>query len=165
MASFVHIADARDASKILRNGVRASADRRGGRGVFCVPLLPSFQATFQWVRELKRRGFRTACAVQIRLNDTEIVQVARYGQSFTAMTAAEAVAHFLSRVDGRGQEVVVPRSIARREIVRVRSIPQLTGWRYNPEAKHSEPLWPFRGERNAARLRRALERRNQGLLE
>lgn len=159
MASFVHLTDARAIKKILRGGIRAERTVAGERVVFCVPVVPNFQTTFQWLRELKRRGYRTSAAVQFKLRDDESVRVGKYAQPHADMTAAEAVAFFQGAADARGYEVLVPRAIRPGEIARIRSLPQIIGWRFYPEAKGNEPLWAAPGSYNAARIRRAFERR------
>jgi hypothetical protein len=121
MATFIHIADERMACRIRRGGVRATqfAALRDAaaphRGVFCVPVVANFQMTFQWLRELKRRGHRLACGVQFRINDMEEVFVGHYNQAPQGMTAAQSVAFFLQAEDARGLQVIVPRAIAARE--------------------------------------------------
>lgn len=153
MASFVHITDARRLGSILRGGLRAERLPRGGRGVHCVPVLPDFQATFGWLRELKRRGYREAVAVQFSLPDAELVSVARFDREPESMTAAQAVAAFMTLPDPRGWEVVVGRKIELRKLHGVRRLRQVTGWRYFPEAKGRPPIWPQPGTPMAARTR------------
>jgi hypothetical protein len=162
MASFIHLTDARDMKKMLRGGLRAERSADGDRGVFCVPVVPNFQTTFQWLRELKRRGYRTAIAIQFRLPDIEVVRVGRYAQPHAEMTAAEAAAFFLAAPDPRGLEVIVPRSIKASEIAAVRAVPQLVGWRYFPEAKGKPPYWPQPGSFNASYTGRAVDKRYGG---
>ena len=122
MATFVHIADDRMRSRIHRGGIRVtellarSEDLAAPRrGVFCVPVVPNFQMTFQWLRELKRRGHRLACGVHLRIDDTQAVFVGHYNQVTQRMTAARSIAFFLQAEDARGLQVVVPRAIAARE--------------------------------------------------
>ena len=168
MAIFVHIADERIRSRIHRSGIRAtellarSEDLAAPRrGVFCVPIVPNFQMTFQWLRELKRRGHRLACGGHFRLDDTQAVFVEHYDQVPQRMTAAQSIAFFLQAEDARGLQVVVPRAIAAREITGIRSIPQLMGWRFYPAAKGRLPLWPAAGETKASKLRRRIEQLNK----
>ena len=87
MATFVHIADERLTSRILRGGIRATEFAARARdtaaprrGVFCVPVVANFQMTFQWLRELKRRGHRLARGIQFRIDDTEAVFIGHYNQ-------------------------------------------------------------------------------------
>jgi hypothetical protein len=168
MAIFVHIADERMVRRILRGGIRATEcaareDEVGPRrGVFCVPVVANFQMTFQWLRELKRRGHRLACGIQFRIDDAEPVLAGRYGQTLQEMTAAQSIAFFIQAQDSSGLQVLIPRAIAAREIAGVRPIPQVTGWRFHPGAKGRRPLWPRPGEINASRLRRRIEELNKG---
>ncbi|WP_426527350.1 hypothetical protein [Bradyrhizobium sp. McL0615] len=168
MATFVHIADERLTSRILRGGIRATEFEARARdtaaprrGVFCVPVVANFQMTFQWLRELKRRGHRLARGIQFRIDDTEAVFIGHYNQVPQEMTAAQSIAFFLQAEDPRGLQVVVPRAIAAREITGIRSIPQVAGWRFYPAAKGRPPLWPIAGETNASRLRRRIEQVNK----
>jgi hypothetical protein len=165
MATFVHIADERMARRILRGGIRATefGTRTDAplRGVFCVPVVANFQMTFQWLRELKRSGHRSACGVQFRIDDTEAVFVGYYSELPKPMTAAQSVALFLQTEDPRGLQVVVPRTIGAHEITRIRGIPQVVGWRFYPAAKGRPPLWPRAGDIKASRLRRKVDQLNK----
>lgn len=168
MATFIHIADERMTRRILRGGIRATefADRSQDAapprcGVFCVPVVANFQMTFQWLRELKRRGHRLACGIQFRIDDTEAVFIGHYNQVPQGMTAAQSIVFFLQAENPRGLQVVVPRPIAAREITAIRSIPQVTGWRFHPAAKGKPPLWPYAGETNASKLHRRIEQLNK----
>jgi hypothetical protein len=73
------------------------------------------------------------------------------------MTAAEASAEFMVAEDREGREVFIPRRIARTEIHRVRTLPQVVGWRYSPGANGQPPhctcKFRTRGQYGAARLR------------
>ncbi|KRR16140.1 hypothetical protein CQ14_24175 [Bradyrhizobium lablabi] len=93
--------------------------------------------TFQWLRELKRNGYRLARGIQFRIDDTETVFVGHYNQAPQKMTAAQSIAFFLQAEDPRGLQVVVPRAIAAREITGIRSIPQVTGGASTPLRKQT----------------------------
>jgi hypothetical protein len=54
------------------------------------------------------------------------------------MTAAEAAGLIMRVEDARGYEVIVPRAITPAEIKRTRGVPQVVGWRYQPDA-HGRP--------------------------
>jgi hypothetical protein len=86
-----------------------------------------------------------------------MVLVGRFGTPHQAMTAAAAVSFFLRAPDARGLEVLVPRAIRLQEIVRIRSLPQIAGWRFYPEAKGHPPAWPAPGDIKAARVRRKID--------
>ena len=114
---FVHVADGRVLRDILRGGIRPSRldyaryapEGWPARRVFCVPVLPGFEATFQWVRELRRWAPRCV-AVQFRLPDEERVLVGAFWQEHRAVAAAESAAVFLRAEPAtRGLQVLVPR--------------------------------------------------------
>ncbi|MGW0708085.1 HEAT repeat domain-containing protein [Streptomyces sp. NPDC002643] len=164
MAMFVHLTSAANAPRIRRAGVRA-ASRRGERGVYCFPVLPSYTLTHQWLRELARFGSRGGLvAVHVRLDDGEPVVVGHYGgrgQGTPAtVTAAEAVRRISALEDPRGWEVFVPRAITAREVHRIRAAPQVVGWRYLPDAHGTRPCTCYgcrvRGGYGARRLRERL---------
>jgi hypothetical protein len=135
MALFVHLTSEKNVRSIVRSGIRME----DGRGVFCLPILPSYPISHQWLRELRRGGQRTFVAVDFRIPDEESVSVGHYGRPGRDMTAAQAVAVIREQEDPRGYEVVVPRAIARGEVHRVRHVNQVSGWRYAPEQHGRRP--------------------------
>src|SRR5437868_5261475 len=72
--------------------------------------------------------------------DAVLVWVGQYNQARRWMTAAEAVAEFMRAEDPRGWEVVIPRRIEACEVHRIRSLPQVIGWRFHPGAKGKPPF-------------------------
>lgn len=167
MATFIHIADERVVRSILRGGIRATVFTVTAqhlelprRGVFCVPVVPNFQSTFQWLRELKRGGYSCACGIQFRIDDAESVFVGHYNHWPQKMTATQSVAFFLRSDDPRLLQVIVPRAISAREITAVRPVRQVVGWRFYPAAKGRSPFWPAKGSINASRLRRRIATQN-----
>lgn len=138
MAAFVHIADERDASSILRTGLKLPRKAKlvpGDRpvGVFALPVVPNFMLSHQWVRELKKRGFKVAVGVYFRIPDDEPVWAGLYNEAKLAMSAAQATSRLL--VEGAlGFEAIIPRSIRSKEIRAVRPLPQTVGWRHFPAA-------------------------------
>src|SRR5258707_5161150 len=97
MPNFVHLTDAKGLKRIVRAGIK-----HGGRGVFCMPMLPNYYISHQWIRELKRGGQRTIVGVYFTLPDEELVWVGHYFQAHTQVTAAEArpVIRDPARADG-----------------------------------------------------------------
>lgn len=157
MAEFIHITTERAARRIRRSGIAArSRGRDGGRGVCCMPVLPSYPLTCQWVRELRRWQPGVLVAVQLRLPDAEPVTVGRYGSPPRQVTAAQAVAAVRELDDPRGYEVFVPRRITGGEVRRIRDVPQGVGWRYLPQAHGRRPCGccAQRGGYKGAELRR-----------
>jgi hypothetical protein len=131
----VHIADERHLRVIRRTGLQvskaksaANETRRSIRGVFAVPLLENHLLSHQWVREIKRHGFRYAIAVYFQLPHQETVWAGRYGEEKKCTTAAECAAHLQQR-ELAGFEVIIPRSIRPSEIRRIRPLPRVRGWR------------------------------------
>jgi hypothetical protein len=159
---FVHLAPASRVVLIRRNGISRLRRARGDRpaGIFAMPFTRNFYVSHQWLRELKRRGQGALSGVYFRLPDSEPVWVGHYGQAHRRMTAAEAVAEFMGAENREGWEVIIPRRIAAKEIHRVRSLPQVVGWRYSPGAKGKPPYCTCKyctgGTYGAARLRARL---------
>jgi hypothetical protein len=135
MAMFVHLTPEKNEKSILRSGItrlRKTGQRPGG--VYAMPVTRNFYVSHQWLRELKRGGQKTICAVYFRIPDDEEVWVGHYNENHHAMSAAEAVAVMMSSENREGYEVIIPRKIAKGEIHRVRHLPQVIGWRYRPGA-------------------------------
>ncbi|SMD06065.1 hypothetical protein [Kibdelosporangium aridum] len=49
MALFVHLTPEKNVRGIVRSGIK-----KGANGVFCLPILPSYVISHQWLRELRR---------------------------------------------------------------------------------------------------------------
>jgi hypothetical protein len=140
MTDLVHLTPQRGARRIPRSGIAArSRNRSGDRGVYCMPVLPSFTLTHQWVRELRRWHPGVLVAVRVRVPDDEPVTVGRYNAEPRRVTAAQAAAVIRELADPRGFEVFVPRAVTAAEVRQVRSIPQGIGWRYLPGAHGTRP--------------------------
>jgi hypothetical protein len=121
-----------------------------------MPVTPNYYVSHQWLRELRRRGKGTISAVYFRIPDDEIVSVGHYNQAHQEMTAADAVATMMAAENREGFEVIIGRRISPTEIHRVKSLPQVVGWRYYPESHGRKPCGcPFcqRGEYGAKKLR------------
>lgn len=166
MVTLVHVADERDAAAILRSGLSLPKRRlldvqseQRTYGVFAMPVIDDFLLTHQWVRELARRGHRSAVGVYFRVPDDELVWTGRYNADKRPCTAAAAAAELRSQ-RLLGYEVIIPRSIRATEITAVRPLPPV-GWRFYPEAKGQRPFCPCkfctRGDIKARRLRSRLD--------
>ncbi|MES2694237.1 MAG: hypothetical protein V4773_12250 [Verrucomicrobiota bacterium] len=143
MARFIHLTDERLLARLKKSGIRMSFwGREKLRCVYAVPVLPDFQVSYQWLRELKNRGVRTMGALHFKIPDGEEVLVGRFSEEPVAMTAAQAVRVFMEHPTGMGLQVLVRRRIEAKEITRTYVPPQIVGWRYYPEA-HGKP--PFCG--------------------
>ena len=159
---FVHLTTESQVARIRRNGIgrlrRAHGTFPGG--VFAVPVTRNFYISHQWLRELKRSNRGPIAGIYFRIPDVQLVWVGHYNQAHRWMTAAEAVKEFTQATDAQGWEVVIPRRIEAAELHRVRSLPQVVGWRYFPEAKGKPPFctcaFCIRGDYGARRLRERL---------
>lgn len=101
------------------------------RAVYAMPVVADFWTTFQWLRELRRGHDERLVAVYFRVPDSESVYFGRYNEPHVARTAAAAAAWVLE--NPAGAQVVVPRSIAAKDIVAIRRVKQLVGWTEVPE--------------------------------
>ena len=122
MPTFVHITSEDIAKNANRGGIRPG--KRNGRllrGVFAMPVTPSFQVTHQWVRELKQWRRGTMVGIYFRISDSELVWIGRYNEEHKQMTAAEAAAHVMAQTTMTGVQVIIPRRIIPKEIVRFAS--------------------------------------------
>jgi hypothetical protein len=162
MTMFVHLAPESRVALIRRNGIgrlRKGIGERPG-GIFAMPVTRNFYVSHQWLRELKRRGQGVVAGIYFRISDSESVWVGHYGQAHRKMTAAEATAEFMAAENREGWEVIIPRRVEAKAIHRVRSLPQVVGWRYSPGAKGKPPVctcrYCTRGEYGSARLRARL---------
>ena len=72
-----------------------------------------------------------------------------------------AAAVISSQASAEGYEVVIPRAIYAKEIHRVRSLPQVLGWRYHPKSHGTKPCGcPYcqsRGTIKSRKIRKAYE--------
>ncbi|WP_216822233.1 HEAT repeat domain-containing protein, partial [Streptomyces aureus] len=94
----------------------------------------------------------------VRLAGDEPVTVGRYSDHRPPqVSAAEAVRRVADAADCRGWEVFLPRSVAPAEVRHIRSVRQVNGWRYRPDAHGTPPCLCFgcrdRGGYGARRLR------------
>lgn len=106
-----------------------------------MPVTRNFQVTHQWLREMKQaRHGGPMVGVYFRIDDSEIVHVGRYNQEHQQMTAAEALARIMAETTMTGLQVIIPRSIAAKEITRIRRLPQTVGWRHYPGAHGHKPM-------------------------
>ena len=161
MPLLVHLADEKDMGSIRRAGIRIAKFRDG---VYAMPVLRNYVASHQWLRELKRRGPRTLCAVHFRIPDGEPVMMGHYGKEHVRVAAAVAAGAIMHAEDPLGMELIVPRAIGPKEIHAIRSVPQVLGWRYFPGAHARTPCGcPYcqgRGGIKTRKLREAFEAAN-----
>lgn len=172
MAMLVHLIDDRQRASMLRSGIRGTrstlrsdnADVDLARAVYAMPVLPNYFVTHQWLRELKRKGMRTVSGVYFRLRSDCLVWVGRYNADHRLVPLGHAISLIMSEQDPRGWQLVVPGGVPARAIHAVRPVPQVVGWRYQPESHVAGPwkclcafcLESQKGGIKSMRLRRAL---------
>lgn len=140
MPTFVHITTEDIAKRAKRSGLKpGKVKSRLANGVFAMPVIPNFQLSHQWIREMGRWKRGPMLGVYFRIPDTERVLVGRYNTQHEEMTAAEAAARLMAETRMTGIEIIVPRRILPKEIVRVREVPYVVGWRYYPESRGQHP--------------------------
>ena len=139
MATFVHLALESDLKAIRANGIAPGRSSGKERGVFASPVTADFQASHQWLRELRRRQGGRLAAVYFRIPDDEDVLAGRYNAGHEQMTAVEAIASAMKDAPV-GFEVIIGRRIFPKEILQVKALPQIIGWRFYPEAKGAKPF-------------------------
>lgn len=136
MPTLLHLTDLNDVASIKRNGIKI---RKYRRGIYCVPVTPNFYASHQWLREMRRTGIKTIVGVYFKLRDDEPVHAGKYFEEHRPMTLGEAIRHFHSLKDPLGYEIIVERKILPAELLRIKRLPQIIGWRVKPDAKGKEP--------------------------
>jgi hypothetical protein len=149
MPIFVHLAPEKEVKHITAHaikGMRRHLRVKNGyeeidRAVYCMPMFPgNFHITHQWLRELKRGGQRTMVGIYFALKSDEPVWVGHYNQPHRQVSAGEAIKILMEIPDAEGWEVIVPRSIAAKEIRKTRALPQTVGWRYLPKSHTTKPF-------------------------
>jgi len=136
MPVLVHLADEREAKKILNGGIKIG---KQCTGVCCMPVMQNFLVSHQWLRELKRRGVRKIVGVYFRVKTDEKVWAAHYNKPHKHITVGTAIKHIMRLSDPLGYELIIERKIEPSEILYVRDLPQVLGWRYKPHAHDTRP--------------------------
>ena len=186
MPVFVHLTSHRNLPSIRRAGIRLP--RHGG--VYALPVTRNFYVSHQWLRELRRAGGGTIVGIYFRVPDDEPVQVGHYNSPHVTMTAAEAAGLMMAAeardpvaererdraskavqrgrrlpASPEGYEVILPRRVEPSEIIRVKALPQVVGWRYQPRANGTRPctcLCCARGQYGIGKMLRAVEEAEAG---
>jgi len=137
MAIFVHFTDENNKNSIIKNGIKIETIHYDNinAGVFCMPVIPGFYATHQWVREIKQyKSGNNIIAVYFKIPDNEIVFCGKYNGQLIKVNATEAHKKFLELDDKMGFQVVIDRKILKNEITKIKAIPQIVGWRHFPQS-------------------------------
>ncbi|MFZ4575502.1 MAG: hypothetical protein ACOYN0_13985 [Phycisphaerales bacterium] len=148
MTMLVHLIDERQSSSVRRSGLKGvprEVSTNGTRisldaAVYAMPVLPSFFASHQWLRELKRRGMRTISAAYFRMRADARVWVGKYNGDHRCVPLGHAAGLIMHETDPRGWEIVIPNSVPAKAIQSIRAVPQVVGWRFFPES-HKDGPW------------------------
>lgn len=159
MPILVHLADERDTRSILKTGIKPGKYRSG---IYCMPVLPNFYVTHQWLRELKRNGVKTYIDVYFRIPSSQMVFAGKYNKAHKHITLGEAIKEIMSMHDPLGYELIIDRKILPAEIKRTRNLPQVTGWRYKPASKGTKPCTCDYCIKGSIKANKTRERLNPG---
>nr|WP_156469931.1 HEAT repeat domain-containing protein [Leptospira alstonii] len=154
MSIFLHLTSLQNKNRIFRSGIKTSPVHYENirRGIFCMPVIPDFSITHQWLREIKRFSNGPVIGVYFRIADSELVWSGKYNEELLSSSAVESFQTLGSIEDPFGFQVILPRKVARKEIVKIKNLPQTIGWRYSPEARKKPRClcpacipkgWPF----------------------
>lgn len=136
MPLLVHLADEKDSAHIKRNGLKTGKKRYG---IFCMPVLPNFYVSHQWLRELKREGTKTFVGIYFKCDSRELVLAGKYNSPHEEMQLGEAIKEIMSLKDPLGYELIIERKINPKEIFKIKKLPQNIGWRYFSTSHSSKP--------------------------
>lgn len=158
MPTLVHLADEKNTKKIIKNGIK---NGRYKTGVYCMPVLPNFYVSHQWLRELKQSGARTFVGVYFKLSSEEKVFAGKYGKPHRHITLGEAIREIMDVEDPLGYELIIDRKIEPSEISKVAHLPQTLGWRHFPGSHNKPPCACEYCLRQTIKGRKTLNRLNR----
>jgi len=136
MPTLVHLADANNAEKIRKNGLKPGKIQRG---VYCMPVLPDFYVTHQWLRELKASGVKTLVAVYFKADENEVVWIRKLGGMHRKKILSEAIKEIWDAENKEGYELIFDTKIEAGNIVKIKDLSQKIGWRYSPGSHGTAP--------------------------
>jgi hypothetical protein len=136
LATLVHLADANNAAAIRKNGIKPGKILTG---VYCMPVLPDFYASHQWLRELKAGGVKTLVAVYFKIADDEEVYIRKLGGKHRRMLLSLAIKEIWDAEDKSGYELILAHKIPASQITAIKSLPQQLGWRHSPNSHGTKP--------------------------
>jgi len=137
MAVFVHFTEENNKESIIKNGIKLVTIHYENinKGVFCMPVIPDFYATHQWVRELKQyKSGNEIIAVYFKIPDEELVFCGKYNEAIIETKASDSHNKFINLDDKMGFQTIIKRKILPNEIKKIKNIPQIIGWRHFPKS-------------------------------
>src|SRR5215510_6515567 len=123
MAIFVHFTEEKNKNSIIKNGVKLETIHYEiiNKGVFCMPVIPDFYATHQWVRELKQyKSGNEIIAIYFKISDEEMIFCGKYNEDITKTIAAKAHNIFMNLEDKMGFQAIINRKIFPKEITKIK---------------------------------------------
>ena len=136
MPTLVHLTDEKQSKKILNAGIKPG---KMLHGIYCMPVLPNFYVSHQWLRELKSGGAKTFVGIYFRLPSAEKVYAGKYNERHRHITLGEAIKEIMTLQDPLGYELIIDRKIEASEIKSIKHLPQTLGWRYMPDSHNRKP--------------------------
>ena len=171
MPILVHLTSEKNRRSILSAGIRGQARQISSangkklrdlhKAVFCMPVMPNYVITHQWLRELHRhQDSPRMIGIYFRLPKDEPVWVGRFSEPHKRMPLGKAIRLLMDETQPLGCELILPRSITPKEIHKIRSLPRITGWRFMPDRNAYWCLCDYclRGRPNAQRRIAYVER-------
>lgn len=171
MPILVHLTSEKNRRSILNAGIRGHACQISSangkkvrdlpKAVFCMPVMPNYVITHQWLRELHRhRASPKMIGVYFRLPKDELVWFGQFGKPHKLLPLGKAIRLLMDEAQPLGCELILARSITPKEIQKIRQLPRITGWRFTP---NREAWWCMcdyclRGRPNAKRRIAYIER-------
>ena len=157
MPTLVHLTDERASKKILNFGIKI---RKNGPGVYCMPVLPDFYISHQWLRELKRFGAKSIVGIYFKVDSSELVYAGKFSEQHKQITLGKAIKEVMSLQDPLGYELIIDRKIEPKEIINIKSLPHNIGWRYLPGSNGTIPCtceYFLRGRIKGKRMKESIE--------
>ena len=137
MAIFVHFTEEKNKSSIIKNGIKLQKIHYENinKGIFCMPVIPDFYATHQWVRELKQyKSGNEIVAVYFKIPDEELIFCGKYNEEIIKLKASNTHNKFMNLEDKMGFQAIINRKIFPNEVTKIKGIPQIIGWRHFPKS-------------------------------
>ena len=137
MAVFVHFTEENNKNSIIKNGITLQKIHydKINKGIFCMPVIPDFYATHQWIRELKQyKSGNEIIAVYFKVPDEELVFCGKYNETIVKTKASDTHNKFLNLEDKMGFQTIISRKIYSTEITKIKNLPQIIGWRHFPKS-------------------------------
>ncbi len=134
MSVFLHVTQGKNIKNIKKQGIKGrKINENIPSGFFCMPVTQNYYMSHQWVREIKRwADGKNISGVYFRIKNKEEVWCGHYNKEHVKISAGQAVKLAMENKTGEGWEVILPRKVEVKEIIKYVNLPQTVGWRYFP---------------------------------